>query len=194
MDRGAWWAAVHGMAKSGTWLSDWPHTTQDVVKLAYKPRLQTRTIGLIRKTVTTLNHGHLLVWLSPVTLHSGGHLGKQDLKLLVLGTCVASVWISNMSELGLSIPTSCPSTYPGLNASQLICLFKEWVEETQQAFPPHPCSPSPPDCSFVVNDKALTALDFSSIVLPAWFPFPTSFSRMLTYFSWINQGRIASFL
>lgn len=76
--------------------------------------------------------------------------------LLVLGTCVASVWINNMSELGLSIPTSCPSTYPGLNASQLICLFKGWVEETQQAFPPHPCSSSPPDCSFVVNDKALT--------------------------------------
>ena len=122
-DRGAWQAAVHGVAERGTWLADWPHTTQDVVKLAYKPRLQTRTIGLIRKTVITLNHGHL-VWLSTLTLHSGGHLGKQDLMLLVLGTCVASVWICNMSELGLSTPTSCPSAYPGFSASQLTCLFK----------------------------------------------------------------------
>ena len=23
MDKGAWYAAVHGVAKSGTWLSDW---------------------------------------------------------------------------------------------------------------------------------------------------------------------------
>ena len=26
MDRGAWWAAVHGVAKSLTWLSDFPFT------------------------------------------------------------------------------------------------------------------------------------------------------------------------
>ena len=26
MDRGAWWAAVHGVAKSWTWLSDFPFT------------------------------------------------------------------------------------------------------------------------------------------------------------------------
>ena len=26
MDRGAWWATVHGVAKSQTWLSDWAHT------------------------------------------------------------------------------------------------------------------------------------------------------------------------
>ena len=26
MDRGAWWAAVHGVAKSGTRLSDFPFT------------------------------------------------------------------------------------------------------------------------------------------------------------------------
>ena len=26
MNRGAWWATARGMAKSGTWLSDWAHT------------------------------------------------------------------------------------------------------------------------------------------------------------------------
>ena len=29
MDRGAWWAAVHGVAKSQTWLSYWAHTHCD---------------------------------------------------------------------------------------------------------------------------------------------------------------------
>jgi len=28
MDRGAWWATVHGVAKSQTWLSDWAHSAQ----------------------------------------------------------------------------------------------------------------------------------------------------------------------
>ena len=26
MDRGSWWATVHGVAKSWTWLRDWAHT------------------------------------------------------------------------------------------------------------------------------------------------------------------------
>ena len=26
MDRGAWWATVHGVTKSRTWLSNWPYT------------------------------------------------------------------------------------------------------------------------------------------------------------------------
>ena len=26
MDRGAWWATVHGVTKNQTWLSDWAHT------------------------------------------------------------------------------------------------------------------------------------------------------------------------
>ena len=33
MNRGAWWAAVHGVSKSWTWLSDWPW----VAKPLWKP-------------------------------------------------------------------------------------------------------------------------------------------------------------
>ena len=29
MDRGAWWATVHGVTKSWTWLSDWTITTRE---------------------------------------------------------------------------------------------------------------------------------------------------------------------
>ena len=30
MDRGAWWATVHGVAKSQTWLSSWVHSMQSL--------------------------------------------------------------------------------------------------------------------------------------------------------------------
>ena len=35
MDRGAWWATVHGVAKNQTWLSMHMHTCNKVVKLLY---------------------------------------------------------------------------------------------------------------------------------------------------------------
>ena len=31
MDRGAWWATVHGVPKSQTWLSDWAHTIKPIL-------------------------------------------------------------------------------------------------------------------------------------------------------------------
>ena len=31
MDREAWWAAIHGVAKSWTWLSDWTELSSDTV-------------------------------------------------------------------------------------------------------------------------------------------------------------------
>ena len=31
MDRGAWWATVHGVAKSWTWLRDWVHKFEDMI-------------------------------------------------------------------------------------------------------------------------------------------------------------------
>ena len=35
MDRGAWWATVHGVTKSWTWLSDQAHTIKYKYKNAY---------------------------------------------------------------------------------------------------------------------------------------------------------------
>ena len=32
MDRGAWWAIVHGVAKSQTWLSDYTYLGDEVLK------------------------------------------------------------------------------------------------------------------------------------------------------------------
>ena len=41
MDRGAWWATDHGVAKSWTWLSDWAHTHRHV------PWPQSHTFGIL---------------------------------------------------------------------------------------------------------------------------------------------------
>ena len=35
MDREAWRAAVHGVTKSWTWLSDWTELNRDVAKIKY---------------------------------------------------------------------------------------------------------------------------------------------------------------
>ena len=36
MNRGAWRATVHRVAKSGTWLSNWAHTHREMEKVYYK--------------------------------------------------------------------------------------------------------------------------------------------------------------
>ena len=41
MDRGAWWATVHGITKSGTGLSDFTHTHTHTPPLSY-PDLHSR--------------------------------------------------------------------------------------------------------------------------------------------------------
>ena len=38
MDRGTWWATVHGVEKSQTQLSEWAHTQQALFKISIKPQ------------------------------------------------------------------------------------------------------------------------------------------------------------
>ena len=55
MDRGAWWAAVHGVAKSQTWLSDFALTFH---------------FHTLEKEMAT--HSSVLAWRSPGTGEPGG--------------------------------------------------------------------------------------------------------------------------
>ena len=55
MDRGAWWAAVHGVAKSWTWLSDFPFTFH---------------FYALEKEMAT--HSSVLAWRIPGTVEPGG--------------------------------------------------------------------------------------------------------------------------
>ena len=63
MDRGAWWAAVHGVAKSQTRLSDFPFTFH---------------FHALEKEMAT--HSSVLAWRIPGTLEPGGLLsvGSQS--------------------------------------------------------------------------------------------------------------------
>ena len=55
MDGGAWWAAVHGVAKSWTQLSDFPFTFQ---------------FHAVEKEMAT--HSSVLAWRTPRTAEPGG--------------------------------------------------------------------------------------------------------------------------
>ena len=55
MDRGAWWAAVHGVAKSHTRLSDFPFTFH---------------FHALEKELAT--HASVLAWRIPGTVEPGG--------------------------------------------------------------------------------------------------------------------------
>ena len=55
MDGGAWWAAVHGVAKSWTWLSDFTFTSH---------------FHALEKEMTT--HSNILAWRIPVTGEPAG--------------------------------------------------------------------------------------------------------------------------
>ena len=74
MDRGAWWAAVHGVAKSQTRLSDFPFTFH---------------FHALEREMAT--HSSVLVWRTPGTGEPGGllsvvsHRVGQDLSDLAAG-------------------------------------------------------------------------------------------------------------
>ena len=69
MDRGAWWATVHGVTKSQTWLSDWAQSHF----LTYK-------VSVLYTTVTVLEFGYLKEYLSPKFSWTEPHPGLWPLQ------------------------------------------------------------------------------------------------------------------
>lgn len=141
-------------------------------------------------TIITLNHH--LTWLFP--LHHPLWSTCCKIRSKASGSSdLAFGWLN----VGLEGPGAW-SGYPGIacfnwpsfQCLPIYCLFKGWVggrRRPQLELSPHSCSLSPPDRSFVMNDKVSLLWVFFSIIFPAWFLFPTLFSRTLTDFSWINQ-------
>ena len=44
--RGAWWVAVHGVAKGQTQLSDWASTQRGLKQMSFSPKYNTKILGL----------------------------------------------------------------------------------------------------------------------------------------------------
>jgi len=59
MDRGAWWATVHGVTKSWTWLSNWTTTNNNNLPLIYFVEY-----GSLFSPIPTPVHHALLLWRS----------------------------------------------------------------------------------------------------------------------------------
>ena len=140
MDGGAWWAAVHGVAKSQAWLSDFPFTFH---------------FHALEKEMAT--HSSVLAWRIPWTekpgrlqsmgSHRVGH-EWSDLAAAAAGDIwkkVVSLVPSPQSCLTLCNPMDC--SMPGFPVHQQLPEFTHthvhWVGDAIQ--PSHPLSsPSPP--------------------------------------------------
>ena len=89
MDGGAWWAAVHGVAKSQTWLNDFTFTFH---------------FHALEKEMATLSS--VLAWRIPGTGESGGllsvglHRVRQDWRDLAAAAAAAAAAASKMDNLG----------------------------------------------------------------------------------------------
>ena len=83
MGRGAWWAAVHGVAKSWTWLSDFPFTFH---------------FHALEKKMAT--HSSVLAWRIPRTGEPGGlpslgsHRVRHDWSDLAAAAYNSQLWLA----------------------------------------------------------------------------------------------------
>ena len=93
MDRGAWWAAVHGVAKSQTWLSDFTFTFH---------------FHALEKEMAT--HSGVLAWRIPGTgeLHGLPSLGLHRVRhdWSDLAAAAATLPVLNLIQVGLPHPWS----------------------------------------------------------------------------------------
>ena len=100
MDGGAWWAAVHGVTKSWTWLSDFTFTFH---------------FHALEKEMAT--HSSVLAWRIPATgepgglLSMGSHRVGHDWSDLAAGSSIHGIlqaklleWVANPFSKGFSRP------------------------------------------------------------------------------------------
>ena len=145
MDGGAWWATVHGVAKSRTWLSDFPFTFhffffffgQGIVTLFRKPGdqkdggLLTFHFHALEKEIAT--HSSVLAWRIPGTGESGGlpSMGSHR---------VGHDWSDLAAAAGKNTGVGCYALLQGIFLTQvsnpdLLCLL-HWEAGSLPLAPP----------------------------------------------------------
>ena len=134
MGKGAWWAAVHGVAKSQTWLSNFTFTFH--------------FHGLEKEMAT---HSSVLAWRIPGMGEPGGllsvglHRVRHDWS--DLAAAAASLFLPSVSSFAQSCPTlrdPMDCNTPGLPVHhQLLELTQTYVYQVGNAIQPsHPLSSS----------------------------------------------------
>ena len=111
MDRGAWWAAVHGVTKSWTRLSDFTLTFH---------------FHALEKEMAT--HSSVLAWRIPGTVEPGGlpsmgsHRVRHDWSDLAAAACPLSQWCHPAISSSV-IPFSCLQSFPASGSFPMSWLF-----------------------------------------------------------------------
>ena len=175
MDGGAWWAAVHAVTKSQTWLSDFTFTFH---------------FHALEKAMAT--HSSVLAWRIPGTGKPGGlPMGSQSrtrlkrlmhrLRGLLLFSCLV---VSDCLRLYGLQPARlpCPPPSPGVCSNS--CSFSWWCHPTISSsvmpfsFCPQsfPASGSFPVQLFTLGGQSIDASASVSIIpmnIQGWFPLGT---------------------
>ena len=116
MDGGAWWAAVHGVTKSWTWLSDFPFTFH---------------FHALEKEMAT--HSSVLAWRIPGTGESGGlpsmgphRVGHDWSDLAAAAVSLSEKIMAHQSDISVG-HWIIPSMFMG----HLLCMvYRCWKQET----------------------------------------------------------------
>ena len=113
MDGGAWYAAVHGVAKSQTWLSDFPFTFH---------------FHALGKEMAT--HSSVLAWRIPGTVgpdglpSMGSHRVRHDwIDLAAAAACPLSWWCHRTISSSVAPLFSCPQSFPDSGSFPVSHLF-----------------------------------------------------------------------
>ena len=113
MDGGAWWAAVHGVTRSWTWLSDFTFTFH---------------LHALEKEMAT--HSSVLAWRIPGTAEPGGlpcmgsHRVRNDWSdLAAAAECRICVWYVKVTQLCPALCDPMDYTVHGILQTRIL----EWV-------------------------------------------------------------------
>ena len=174
MDRETWWAAIHGVAKSWIWLSDWTELTDEWETVMLQLQIFPSKLILWCKACNLGNYISLLslcfqVGFSNAVFWEDCKVGRQRERVLSVGIVFLLVLPSpaNVISLAFSPPNQYSVTHDSFPTSQNVshlsqCCFRDfstrWFVSLSLRFNPIPWGPL-----LIQNDEHCQATSLSQM-------------------------------